>query len=151
MKTVAGDGVWMTMQETPSRAEDLGALGYWLARQSRPASTNEFEGLLFPMVDLAMSTDLSWLVGLGTVDRHGRACEVARAEQQNTLRMNETGFRAKSATSITTTLSSVRRHPPHVIDRPFLFWIERPTLSRPLFAAWLTEDCWRRPPDVETP
>ena len=147
MKTAAGDAVWMTMQDEPSNVEDIGALAARL-EAGRPAE-NEFEGLVFPMIDLAMETDLSWLVGLSTVDALDQPSFVAQARQKNTLKMNETGFRARSATFLTVRLGGGRRRSPHVIDRPFLFWVRRRGLSRPLVVAWLTEDCWRRPTDLD--
>ena len=148
MQTRAGDAVWMTMHETLLEAKDLGAVGPRLADQKRPV--DEFDGLVFPMVDLATDADLLWLVGLGSADARGQPVRLAQARQATTLRMNEMGFRARSATSVTMRLGMTARRRPHVIDRPFLFWLERPGLSRPLFTAWLTEDCWRRPPDLGT-
>jgi len=146
MNTAEHDSVWMTMQEEPGDIADIGALAVRL-QSGRPAQ-DEFEGLVFPMVDLAMEADLSWLSGLRAVDTLNQQSRVAEARQQNTLKMNEAGFRARSATSISIMLGGLRKLRPHFIDRPFLFWITRQGLSRPLFVAWLTEDCWRRPSDL---
>jgi hypothetical protein len=146
MHTPTGDAVWMTMHEGPLEAKDLGAVGP-LAEQKRPV--DEFKGLVFPMVDLATNADLPWLVGLHTADACGQPVALDQVRQETTLRMNEMGVRARSATSMTIVLGSPLPRRPHVIDRPFLVWLERPGLSRPMFIAWLTEDCWRRPRDLD--
>ena len=115
------------------------------------ALASQIDGLVFPMVDASTTDDLSWLVGMSTSNAQGTVLEVTQARQSSTLRMNETGFRARAATSIEYTLGRTRRRRPHVIDRPFLLWIERPGLSQPLFVAWLDQACWKRPADLGTP
>jgi hypothetical protein len=39
--------------------------------------------------------------------------------------------------------------PPYIINRPFLMWIMRPGLSRPLFVAYLNTDVWKDPSGLE--
>ena len=143
--TVTGDAVWMTVHPSVSDTDDLGQLALRVATGARP--TDEFDGLVFPMIDVSTHADLSWLVGLRIGDAQDTALEVTQARQDSRLRMNESGIRARAATVVQYTLGRTRRRP-LVIDRPFLLWIERPGLSRPLYVAWLDRECWRRPPDL---
>jgi len=138
----SGDTVWMTMHERPPEMSDLSALTLGLSR-GRP--TDVFGGLIFPMVDLKTGTFLSWLIGMSVRDTRDRPCRIAAARQETTLCMNEMGFRARGAGTILVERGGPHRRR-HVINRPFLFWVERPGLARPLFVAWLTEEDWRRPP-----
>jgi hypothetical protein len=108
---------------------------------------DDFDGLVFPMVDLEQAVGLGWLVGLATDDDEGLPWEIEAALERNRLRMNEVGARAESAVMLQVAAVAIgpEPKPDHVIDRPFLVWFERDGLSRPLFAAYVVEDEWRNP------
>jgi hypothetical protein len=135
--TKAGDHVYMSV--CPTVPADVGT--YAASVQASLRATSGFRGVHFPKVDLRAETDLSWIEG---ADLAGYA--VAQALQQSVLKMNEAGFRAKSAVAVSMLRAATfRSTPPVVIDRPFLFWISRAAFAAPLFAAHVTEDAFRDP------
>lgn len=102
------------------------------------------EGVVFPMIDLNEEGELEWLIGLivgGMV--------VAEALQQTKLKMNHEGFRVKSAVAIGARKAPPRTGEPYMINRPFLMWITRPKLSKPLFVAYLNKDVWKDPESLD--
>lgn len=108
-----------------------------------------FGGLRFPMVNINQGVDIGWLKGMATVGKDNLPYYISQALQQNKLRINEIGARAQSATAISVRLMSAVPPPPdYTIDRPFLVWFERRGLSKPIFAAYVTEEDWRNPGDI---
>ena len=104
----------------------------------------ENEGVVFPMIDLSEEGPLEWLISL----RIGGKV-VAEALQQTKLKMNEEGFRVKSAVALGILKGPPKRGQPYVINRPFLMWIKRPGLSKPLFVAYLNKDVWKDPEGLD--
>ncbi len=102
------------------------------------AMSHALDGVIFPMIDLDVKPDISWLEGMKL---GGYAIE--QALQQTKFRMDDTGARVQSAAGMALTKGIGPR--PMVIDRPFLLWIERDRLAVPMFAAVLAEDCWKAP------
>ena len=76
---------------------------------------------------------------------------ITQALQQTKLRMNDTGGRCESAAAVAACLESCSIGPenPYIIDKPFLLWLERPSLSQPLFALHLCEDVWKLPENLD--
>jgi hypothetical protein len=140
--------VYMTrLDDVPDGFELLDLVGE-LSANKRP--NYDFEGVMFPMVDLDHKADISALCGLATQGQDGRNWEVGQALQQNILKMNEKGVLAKSATAIMMRCTSFRPpKPPLVIDGPFLVWFELPGMAEPLFTAFVTEDAFKDPGDLE--
>ncbi len=134
----------MTMLDRPPAGFDLIAKAQQLAGGKRPG--REFGGLVFPMVDLDQKIDIAWLIGLYTCRDDGQPARVLQALQQIKLRMNELGARAESAAAIE--IAKGMPQPDHVINRPFLIWFERDSLSRPLFVGHITPGDWRNPGNV---
>jgi len=104
------------------------------------ATSHNYSGASFPMIDLDVKPDISWIKGL----RIGVDYWVDQAIQQTKFRMNEFGARAQSAVGMTLRCKGAGPGP-HVIDRPFLLWIQRDGMQFPLFAAVLCEDSWKEP------
>ncbi|MGA2629598.1 MAG: hypothetical protein ABSG54_05225 [Terriglobia bacterium] len=146
LKTKSQDRVYMTMLDDPHANFDLVAKSQEFSRALKP--TDEFEGLIFPMVDLDQRVDVDWLVGLETTEVRGELARIDRALQQTRLRMNELGARAESAVVLTVSGAALRFKPPHIINRPFLIWFERKGLSKPLFVGHITEEDWRNPGEL---
>ena len=64
--------------------------------------------------------------------------------------MNEIGFRVKSAVALGMLAgAALKRTEPYVINRPFLMWITRSGLSKPLFIAYLNKDVWKDPEGLD--
>jgi hypothetical protein len=61
--------------------------------------------------------------------------------------MNPEGARAKSAVAVAVAVAAAYRppRPDLLIDGPFLIWFQRPGLSEPLFAGYITEGDWKDP------
>jgi len=105
--------------------------------------------LTFPMVDLAVDTDISWLCQMQIPQRSpvtGGPVIIGEAKQKNRLRMNHTGAHAESATALLLLGGMAPAPPTHlVIDHPFLFWIERQNVAQPLFYAYVDRSEWKNP------
>lgn len=98
--------------------------------------------VLLPMIDHDAEMDLSWLLGL--TDQKSSAT-VTEAKQQNKLRLNHEGVKAESATVLGMAMSAPGEGTVVVFERPFFLWIERPGMSFPLFAAYVTPEDWKDP------
>ncbi len=149
--TKSGDVVYMTMRG-PLYFEGLDLLNC-VETWSRTKQENySYKGVRFPMIDLDEQPDISWLVGLRTYDQEKFLNEVTQALQQTRFKMNEKGARVKSAVAIggmrSTSVGPPPR-PPYVINEPFVLWIERPGLRKPLFVADLTEENFKNPNSLE--
>lgn len=141
--TQSGDRVFMT----------VAGLGYSdLERviQARELSrmrdvVGDYDGLVFPMVNLSHQPDISWLKGMFAVGEDGRLAAITQAVQETRFRMNEHGARAESAVAYGATLGAAPPQRDLVINEPFLLWIERDGLSLPLFTAYVTPEDWKNP------
>lgn len=145
LKTKSGDRVYLAMMESPGEGFDLVAKAVQLSKTKRYFS--HFAAVVFPKVDLDQRVDISWLKELWTVDSRGYHAKITQALQQTKFKMNEKGARAKSAVAIGGIRSTSIELPPVdlIINKPFLLWIERDGLSKPLFVGYLREDVWKDP------
>ncbi|MFW9918792.1 MAG: hypothetical protein ACFFED_04285 [Candidatus Thorarchaeota archaeon] len=109
--------------------------------------------LIFPMIDLDIEKSLDWILGMRlNVDSPSASFyEIAQALQQIKLKMNEKGFRVKSAAAIQMILGSAlfEKAEPYIVDRPFLMWIRRPSLSKPLLVGYFNRDVWKNPEGLD--
>ena len=144
--TVSGDTVYLTPMA--SRASDPVALARRLTHAS--ADCTGFAGIVFPMVDLEVKEDLNFLLGMSTRAADGRPARIRAAEHKSSLKMNEDGARVEDVACVQVVVLGwqPRPAPDFVIDEPFLLWIQRPSLSVPLFVAHVTRDAWRNPEDL---
>ncbi|MGY5872049.1 MAG: hypothetical protein RTV72_07400 [Candidatus Thorarchaeota archaeon] len=112
----------------------------------------EYDGFIFPKIDLDEETILEWILGLRFETPKGEVpfYVIAQALQQTKLKMNEIGFRVKSAVALGILAGAApKRTEPYVINRPFLVWITRPGLSKPLFIGYLNKDVWKDPEGLD--
>lgn len=106
------------------------------------STSHHYDGVVFPMVDLDVSPDISFMNGMEI----GPDCFVGNVIQRTRFQMNEKGAMAESGAAGQLYKSvSFRTLKPCVIDRPFLLWIRRDGFEFPLFAALLCEDVWKEP------
>lgn len=147
IETETADVAYMAMWEKPLEHFELLAAVEGLAPEK--GSYAPYEGLVFPMVDLDHEVDIGWLKELSTVDDEGYLNKITQALQQTKLKMNHIGARIKDAVAIDGIRCTSMPNPPLVINRPFLFWVTRPGLSRPLFAAHITEKHWKDPGSLD--
>ncbi|MBI2030729.1 hypothetical protein HYT05_03835 [Candidatus Kaiserbacteria bacterium] len=147
IETETADVAYMAMWEKPLEHFELLAAVEDLTPEK--GSYTPYEGLVFPMVDLDHQVDISWLKGLNTIDDENFFNKITQALQQTKLKMNHVGARIKDAVAIGGMRCTSMPNPPLVIDQPFLFWVMRPGLSRPLFAAHITQEHWKDPGSLD--
>jgi len=112
----------------------------------------EYDGFVFPKIDLDEETILEWILGLQFDTPNGDIpfYVISQALQQTKLKMNEIGFRVKSAVALGILAGApLKKKEPYVINKPFLMWITRPGLSKPLFVAYLNKDVWKDPEGLD--
>lgn len=120
------------------------------ASKSLTWSETNYDRVRFPMVDLNLETDLSWLLKMWTRTDRGQRAVITEAKQQSILKINEKGALAKSASGMAITLEAFS--PPGeelVIDQPFLFWIERDGMPWPMFTALVDYPDWKNPGNLK--
>ncbi|MHA2142499.1 MAG: hypothetical protein ACXADC_12620 [Candidatus Thorarchaeota archaeon] len=120
--------------------------------QNMTPITPDYDGLVFPMIDLDEEGTLEWLLNLQLMIPQDRFpfYFIQQALQQTKLKMNQEGFRVKSVAAVAMMLGAAPPEtPPYVINQPFLMWITRPGLSKPLFVAYLNTDVWKDPSGLE--
>ena len=112
----------------------------------------EYDGFIFPKIDLDEEMILDWLLNLRFETPKGKEpfYTISQALQQTKLKMNEEGFRVKSAVALGILAGAAPvKIEPYVINKPFLMWITREGLSKPLFIAYLNKDVWKDPKDLD--
>lgn len=140
----SGEYVYLTRSSKALESLELMNAVKNLQSKLEPDDTN-YDGLLFPMVELNQEVDISWLQNMFTM-KGTQKWSVAKALQQTKFRMNEEGARAESAVALTMRCASVARPKPILkIDGPFFAWIVRDGLSMPLFAGYITPEEWKDP------
>jgi len=146
--TKSGDVLSMTIADCPYADFDL--VSRIEAVRLAKRSARHASWLRFPMVDLNLETDISWLIGMRTVTASGEEAMISQALQQTKFKMNQFGARVKSAVAIIMRTISARVEVgyPIIIDKPFFLWIERPGMSSPLMYAYIDEQDWKDPGDL---
>lgn len=106
-----------------------------------------FGGVCFPMVDLDVKPDVSWIIDMWTQLDSGRKAWISQAVQQCTLQMNHKGAVVKDAFAGAATLECMP--PPNLeINGSFLFVLNRPGLKQPLFTAIIGTDDFKNPGEL---
>lgn len=148
IRTKSDDMVFITVPKEPPEKSGLD-----LIEMADNLSNNmdvlpgKYEGVRFPMVDLNITSDIEWLKGMSTVTRHGdMPADIIQAIQQIKIKMNEKGARFQSTTAMGVMLMCANIPKPDLIIRePFLVWVGRYDIEKPIMAAFITEESWRNP------
>ncbi len=151
LKTKGDDLVYLMMLEEVPEGIEIIKLVERLTNEMKPIHV-QHNGVIFPMVDLDIEKEVDWLLGMRLLTPDGPVPYyfIAQALQQTKLKMNEKGFRVKSAAAIGMLAKGMPpKVTPYVINRPFLMWISRPNLSKPLFVGYLNKDVWKDPGGLE--
>ena len=144
LMTENGDQVFMTMLDNPPQGFELVKLAELFTKPD--GYCDDFDGLIFPMVELDQMVDVSWILNLETADGKWY---VSQAKQQTKFKMNEVGAKVESGFQGAVTLRAiVERKQPHVIDKPFLIWFTRKGLSKPYFVGHITQENWKNPGNI---
>lgn len=143
--TKSSDMVFMTVPKEPFEGLDLLEMVDTIAKNIGTLP-NVYDGVRFPMVDLDITNDIGWLKGMSTTNVRDTPAEVTQAVQQIKIKMNEKGARFQSATAIGVTLKCINIPKEDLIIRePFIVWVERHDIEKPLMAAFITEESWKNP------
>ena len=136
ISTGNGDIVYLKMGEPPA---DIGDARLDIDR-ARPDPA--YAGVVFPKVDIDVQPDISWLLGMSTVDQRGHLAYLNQALQQTKFSMDENGATVRSAVAmgISKGRKAVSTPQPFRINRPFLVVIRRPGLTLPLFTGYMASD-----------
>ncbi|EKD55923.1 MAG: hypothetical protein ACD_58C00342G0002 [uncultured bacterium] len=142
------DRICMIKSPCPEGQLDLTAWVIEAARQMRPTRT-QYEGLIFPMVDLRQQENLYWLLGMHTTGQDGKPAIITQALAEVVLKMNESGCLAAAAVALGVSRGlDFSRGEPYQMNEPFLFWIDRPGIG-PIFMAHISEADWKEPANLE--
>jgi len=146
IRTKSDNIVFITVPKEPLEGLDLIEMADMLSK-NMDVLPGIYEGVRFPMVDLEITNDIGWLKDMSTTTKVANIpTEITQAVQQIKIKINEKGARFKSATTIGITLMCVAVPKPDLIIRePFLVWVERHDLEKPLMAAFVTEENWKNP------
>lgn len=140
LSTKIEDKVYLTMIEKPVDEFAMIATARQFMATRQVARATEVQ---FPMVDLDLKVELEWLKGMWAMPQSGPRLKVTQALRQTRVKMNEEGVRIEEAVATRIAFAAVFFPNRHVIDRPFLMWVERPGLSLPLFVGYITEEDWK--------
>lgn len=113
--------------------------------------TPDYDGVMIPKIDLDITESIDWIINLKleTPTLQFPYYIISQALQQTKLKLNEEGFRVKSAVALATLGAGMPRVLPYMINRPFLMWIKRPSLTKPFFIGYLNTDVWKDPGGLE--
>jgi len=146
--TKSGDKVFMTIAGKEVEGLDLAdAIDAVRKGQLLPQNYKQLE---FPMVDYREKIDISWLIGMFTIDQNRSSIwDIAQAMQETKFRMNHEGARVKSAVAM-----AVRKFVASIprvlkIDQPFWLWIERDGLAIPVMYGYFSVEDWKNPGSLE--
>lgn len=142
--TKSGDTVFITVPKKPLEGLDLLEMVDAIAK-NMDTLLDTYDGVRFPMVDLDITNDIGWLKGTTTKTTEMPA-DIIQVVQQIKIKMNEKGARFQSATAMAVTLKCIMIPKQDLIIRePFLVWVERHDIEKPLMAAFITEESWKNP------
>jgi hypothetical protein len=145
IRTKSSDMVFITVPKEPLEGLDLVEMADAISK-NMDILPYTYDGVRFPMVDLDITNDIGWLKGMSTLNVRDIPAEVTQAVQQIKIKMNEKGARFQSATAMGITLKCIMVPKQDLIIRePFLVWVERHDLEKPLMAAFVTEESWKNP------
>jgi hypothetical protein len=143
--TKSYDMVFITIPKEPLEGLDLIEMADTISN-NMDTLPEIYDGVRFPMVDLDITNDIMWLKGMSTTNVRDTPADIIQAVQQIKIKMNEKGARFQSATAMAVTLKAVMIPKQDLIIRePFLVWVGRQNLEKPLMAAFITEENWKNP------
>jgi len=145
--TKSGDKVFMTIATEEVR--DFKLTQAIEAIRGSNLTLDHCDTVTFPMLDYNKRTDLSWPLGMHTVNTDGQNYHVAQALQQTKFKMNQHGAHLKDVVAIGISRGALRQSIDVVIDQPFFLWIERPGVDAPVLYGYFDEQDWKDPGNLE--
>ena len=146
IQTKNGDTIYITMPKIiPKNSFEVLDMARDLISTKKDYSGGYYlNKVVFPMIDLDVKPDISWIIGM--CDRFREKWVISQALQQTKVKIDEEGVVVREAVAMTIRCCSMNYHEPEplVINKPFLFVIKREGLKEPLFSAYLDIDSWIR-------
>jgi hypothetical protein len=119
------------------------ALGMMMTRKM---VENGYSSVQIPKIDFDIKPDITFLMGVNTVDEQNADWHITQAKQQFKFRMNESGARAKVATGLGISRGiSFNAPQPLIFDRPFYGWFAQSGSVLPLAIFYADYDAWKEP------
>jgi len=148
IRTKTEDVVFLTIAGNPPQddVELIKKVGE--LNRTKNQSSEPYEAIHFPMVDLRQETLIPWLAGLQGMARNNLPAKFLKTMQEVILKMDHKGVQVKMAAVGHLLLKAIDE--PHVrkdmiIDRPFFLWIVRPGVEEPVVAAYIEVSDWKEP------
>jgi hypothetical protein len=144
--TTSGDEVFLVMTgEGLGKIINLREIGHCVVEEAHKKQSigKKYELINFPMVDLDVEPDISWLVGSFTRSDRGQRATIMQALMRTMLAMDHLGAIVKSSAAmriLTECMPSTL-----IIDKPFYTVINRPGLNEPIFTGLIGEEHWKQP------
>lgn len=142
--TKNGDTVLMTIpDERPTSSFEVFDLARKLMSTKGTPDFDYEREVIFPMVDLDIKPDISWIIGMS--DEKEEKWGISQALQQTIVKIDEKGVLIKEAVAlgVRCLAASFPIRKTLVINKPFLFVVLRKGLKEPLFSAFLDVDSWK--------
>jgi hypothetical protein len=142
-----GDIVYITIPtRIPKDSFEILDMARVIINSEKSSAHQVYENIVsFPMIDLDTQPDISWIVGMkNDIIDSEYWYEIKQALQQTKVKIDEIGVVIKEAVALGMRCycASFDFRVPLVIDKPFLFVVERKGLKEPLFSAYLDIECW---------
>lgn len=148
LNTDEGDKVYLTL--APKELSNFALLESITqsTTQNMQDITDQYRGVIIPMVDLTDTPDISWLCELSKQSsKDGKTYYISQTLQQTSFQMNENGAAAQSAVALASVTRGVGPLDSQclIFDKPFCLWVQRPGMTVPLFAAYIDPQDWKKP------
>ncbi len=137
-----GDVICMVMTDDAMSGLALYQFVERLMKTKAENRDDHFCALCFPKVAWEQVEGQSWLLGLG----FGDGLHVDMALQHNRVSLDEKGVVVKSVSVVYASFGAcgpVIIRKPLEIDRPFVFWVERPGVRAPLVVGYFDYGAWQ--------
>lgn len=142
--TKSGEGLWLMTAPKPDSELELAFEAERLLARSHSFSERWTAGVVVPMLEMEFRTDLSWLLGMHTVDQDGGYHELTQAFQQFKLKAGAEGAHVLVATGMATTRGGFSTPQPYRFTEPFMgFFTDAQDDFVPRAAFWADTDSWK--------
>lgn len=140
-------GDYLCITKTERDLDQFELLG--LAETLRLAMTDrtsvyDFGGIVMPNIVFDVQPDISWLIGLNSLDFAGSPWVVTQAKMQAKFAMGRLGAHAKVAVALgfeRCVMVPEPKKPDYIVDHDVVIWMERDNVgSVPFFVAYVTKD-----------
>jgi len=150
ISTKSGDSVYLTFpkkepQDTISGLFDI--VKFAEAITNNKGHQRHYDHLIIPKLKYEGDVDVTWIVGMKTIDKNKNPWVIRKAIMKSRLKLNHLGARAQAAFAGVMAFSKgpSKRGKYLIFDRPFLIWFVHD--KKVTYAAYITEEQWKDPGD----